>query len=210
MSTLPTPPRKLGIVRRIINDPRLLWPWLPAIVLLGVPMILAVSFEGRIPNPLKQYLGIFPGDVFLSIAMGEAIWLCIYHLVHSRRQWFRMWQWHAFGAALGVLAAGSFYWFDYQNMVYGTVPEAAYTSGQFYGPTHMFHFALVVGGGYVLGAIVLPVLLYMPRWFWRRKLGIALGLAIWMACVTLDNFRQRPNLADIHGEWFGGWWHVLS
>lgn len=206
-------PRTLGIV------PGLQWmlarprrsPWLPALIMLAVPVLLAVTLEGRVPNPFKQYLGVFPGDLFLSFALGASFWLAINHMRPSSRQWYQDWVWHVWCATFGLMFAGLVFYGELQNTIHRHVPAAAYTPEQFVSPTNLFHYIIVAVMAYMLWAVTLPALIHTPRRFWLLKLLVVLALLGWAICALwLDNTLPRPDLADIHGEWFGGWWRNLG
>lgn len=203
-------PSYLGIIpgfRWMIASPR--WsPWAPALIMLVIPELIAIGLEGRFANPLNQYLGVFPGDLFLSFAIGAAIWLAIYHLKPSgKRWWYQSWQWHAGCALFGVMFAGSVFYTELSNTLYQHIPEAAYTMAQFVSPTNLFHYLIVAVMSYLLGSVVLPTLIYTPRRFWWLKVLIVLALLSWAVCaILLDNILLRPDLSEVHGEWFGGWY----
>jgi hypothetical protein len=189
--------------------------WLPALIMLIVPELLAIGLEGRVADPRKQYLGVFPGDLFLSVAVGVGLWLAIRYLNRSSgdKRWHQSWQWHAVCVAVGLLFAGSVFYGELSNSIHRFVPEAAYTQAQFFSPTNLFHYGIVAVMCYLLLAAVLPALIHAPNrdWLWVLKTIIILCLLAWMVCaVILDNSLPRPNLADVHGEWFGGWWRNLG
>lgn len=202
-------PRTLGIVpglRWMLANPR--WaPWLPALIMLVIPEVLAIGLEGRVANPLHQYLGVFPGDLFLSFAVGASFWLAINHLKPSRRCWYQRRMWHALCAAFGLGFASSVFYGELQNSIHRYVPSAAYTHAQFISPTNLFHYGIVALMSYILWAVALPALIYTPRRFWWLKVLIVLALLSWAACALwLDNTLPRPDLSDVHGQWFGGWY----
>lgn len=202
-------PSKLGIVpglRWMLASSR--WsPWLPAVIMLIIPELIAIFLEGRVANPLKQYLGVFPGDLFLSFAIGAAFWLAIHYLAPSGRQWYSSRLWQAWSVAFGLLFAGSVFYGELSNTIHRYVPEAAYTQAQFASPTNLFHYAIVAVMSYMLWAVVLPALIHSPRRFWWLKALIVLALLGWAVCaIVLDNSLPRPNLDDVHGEWLGGWY----
>lgn len=201
--------RTLGIVpglRWMFSNPRLA-PWVPAAIMLIVPELLAIGLEGRVANPFKQYLGVFPGDVFLSIAIGAAIWLAINHFdPHRFRQRLNVW-WQLACVALGLGFAGFVFYGELQNTLHRYVPAAAYTKEQFVSPTNLFHYLIVAVMTYLLWAVVLPALVVAPKRFWWLKVLIVLALVGWATCaIYLDNTLPRPNLGDVHGTWFGGWY----
>jgi hypothetical protein len=191
----------------MLSNPRLA-PWLPALIMLVVPELIAVGLEGRVANPLKQYLGVFPGDVFLSFAVGASLWLAINHLEPgSRKLWYQSWGWHVWCIVAGVGFAGFVFYGEITNTIHRYVPSAAYTWPQFLSPTNLFHYGIVVVMVYLLWAAVLPTLIRTPRRFWWLKVLIILALLGWAICaVWLDNTLPRPNLGDVHGQWFGGWY----
>jgi hypothetical protein len=203
-------PSNLGTIRGfrwMVNNPR--WsPWWPALIMLIVPELFAIGLEGRFANPMKQYLGVFPGDAFLSFAVGTGVWLAINHLPHyDHKRWYQGWQWHAWCMATGLAFAGSVFNGELQNMLHRYLPSAAYTKAQFISPTNLFHYLIVVVMVYLLWTVVLPALIYAPRRFWWLKALIILALLSWAVCaIVLDNSLPRPNLDDVHGEWFGGWY----
>lgn len=210
MSPTDSVPGSLGIIRGLrwmINSPRRS-PWLPAVIMLIIPELLAIGLEGRVANPFRQYLGVFPGDLFLSFAVGAAFWLTIHHLALSGdKRWYQGWQWHAWCVTFGLLFAGSVFYGELQNSIHRYVPAAAYTRAQFLSPTNLFHYGIIVVIGYMLWAVVLPTLIYTPRRYWWLKVLIVLALLSWAVCAMwLDNNLPRPNLADVHGQWFGGWY----
>jgi hypothetical protein len=203
-------PGKLGIVpglRWMLASSR--WsPWAPALIMLVIPELIAIGLEGRVANPFKQYLGVFPGDLFLSFAIGSAFWLAIYHMAPSGRQrWYASWQWQVWCVVSGLMFAGSVFYGELSNTLYRHVPDAAYTQAQFVSPTNLFHYVIVAVMSYILWAVVLPALIHSPRRFWWLKALIVLALLGWAVCaIVLDNSLPRPNLDDVHGEWFGGWY----
>jgi hypothetical protein len=206
----------LGIIpglRWMVHNPR--WsPWLPALVMLIVPELLAIGLEGRVANPSKQYLGVFPGDLFLSFAVGAAFWLAIRYLNRSdNKRWYRSRLWHASCVTFGLLLAGSAFYGELNNTIHRYMPSAAYTQAQFVSPTNLFHYIIVAVMSYLLLAVALPALIHAPNrdGLWVLKTLIILSIVIWMVCaVILDNTLPRPNLNDVHGEWFGGWWRNLG
>lgn len=182
-------------------------PWLPALVMLVVPELLAITLEGRVANPFKQYLGVFPGDVLLSFAVGASFWLAAHHLKSDRRRWYQNPTWHTWSALFGLLFAGSAFYGELQNSLHRYLPAAAYTKEQFVSPTNLFHYLLVAFVSYLLWAATLPTLVHTPRRYWWLKVLIVLAIVGWGVCaIYLDNTLPRPNLADVHGTWFGGWW----
>jgi len=200
----------LGIIRGLrwmLSNPRLA-PWWPAIVMLIVPELLAIGLEGRVANPLKQYLGVFPGDLFLSFAIGAGFWLAIYHLnTCDRKRWHQTWWWQVWSVTFGLVFAGLVFWGELQNTLHHYVPAAAYTKAQFVSPTNLFHYSIIAVMAYLLWAAVLPTLIVTPRRFWWLKALIVLALLGWATCaIYLDNTLPRPNLGDVHGVLFGGWY----
>lgn len=206
----PMTPRDLGIVpglRWMLAHPR--WsPWLPAVIMLIIPELLAICLEGRVANPFKQYLGVFPGDLFLSFALGASFWLAINHLKRGERpRWYRNRVWHAWAIMFSLGFAGLVFYGELQNTIHRYVPAAAYTPEQFVSPTNLFHYGIVAVMAYLLWTATLPALIHTPRRFWWLKVLIVLALLGWAICAMwLDNVLPRPDLADVHGEWFGGWW----
>jgi len=189
-------------------------PWLPALIMLIIPELLAIGLEGRVADPRKQYLGVFPGDLFLSVAMGTAFWLATRYLSqYDRKRWYQQWWWQASSVLFGLAFAGSVFYGELSNTIHRYVPSAAYTQAQFVSPTNLFHYGIVAVMSYLVPAVVVPVLIHAPNrdQLWVLKTLIILCLLAWMTCaVILDNSLPRPNLADVHGEWFGGWWHNLG
>lgn len=199
--------RKLGIMpglRWMLASTR--WaPWLPALIMLATPELLAITLEGRVAVPWRQYLGVFPGDALLSFAVGASFWLAIHHL-RSRQRWYQSRIWHAWSVLFGLLFAGSAFYGELENSIHRYVPAAAYTTAQFVSPTNLFHYLIVAVVSYLLWAVTLPTLVD-ARGHLVLKALIVMAVIGWGICaIYLDNTLPRPNLADIHGEWFGGWW----
>jgi hypothetical protein len=182
-------------------------PWLPAVIMLIIPELLAIGLEGRVANPLKQYLGVFPGDLFLSAAVGASFWLAIHHFNLSRFKLRSNPWWQATCVMFGLGFAGFVFWGELQNTLHRYVPAAAYTKAQLVSPTNLFHYSIVAVMAYLLWTVVLPALIAAPRKFWWLKILIVLALVGWAVCaIYLDNTLPRPNLGDVHGTWFGGWY----
>lgn len=202
-------PSKFGII------PGLRWtlangrwaPWLPTLFMLIVPEMLAIGLEGRVAVPWRQYLGVFPGDAFLSLALGTSFWLAINQLSSDRPRWYQNRAWHVLCLVFGLGFAGSVFYGELSNTLYRYLPSAAYTMGQFVSPTNLFHYVLVAVVTYLLWAVTLPTLVHAPRRYWLLKVLIVLAILAWATCaIYLDNTLPRPNLADVHGVWFGGWY----
>lgn len=200
--------RKLGLVtglRWTLASSR--WaPWLPALIMLVTPEMLAIGLEGRVAVPWRQYLGVFPGDVLLSFAVGASFWLAIHHLKYNSRRWYQSRAWHTCSMLFGLGFAGSVFYGELQNTLHRYVPSAAYTVAQFVSPTNLFHYCIIAVVSYLLWAVTLPTLVH-ARGHLALKVLIILAIVGWGICaIYLDNTLSRPDLADVHGTWFGGWW----
>jgi hypothetical protein len=187
------------------------WRWavfMPALISLIVPFLMGLALEWRVINPLQQYKGVIPGDVFLSIAGGIAISLAIHHLDRPfYPKWYQLRWWHVTGLVFGAGFAAFFWYGEIQNTIHQYWPDAAYTVAQLVGPTHLYHTVIVVLFGYLFFAVIIPVMIHVPRQFWLSKVMILLLIAGWVFCFAYwDNNHPRPDLDEVHGEWFGGHW----
>lgn len=187
--------------------------WLQAsmgLMVLFVPIGVGVLLiEQRIPKMSRQYLGFWPGDLFLAVA-----WiLAVLALNMAPPQVYGWWQddlWPYGIAGLAVLACSAMAvveftaaYRDYESRGKQRPPRA-YTPYQLWTPSNMAHrlsqFVLALGLLQVMvagfSASPSPLL----------SIAILLFFLGWFSCVGLDNFVDRNiDLHLIHpkyGAWF--------
>lgn len=208
-----------------LDAPELGWllnrqPWLlvlmPGLLTFGVLFVLALLLEGRLINPLDQYAGVFPGDLFLWLGMGSALMLVSHHFDYSSSTiWYESLRWKVLcvlvALGMGSLLTGA----EVHAMRTNPHGAATYTTAQFWSPTHLAHTIIVPLMAYITMRVLWPALFCArtrySRWVLVLKVLAVTGYLGWVFCaIVLDNFvLPRPNLANVHpldGGWFGGWW----
>lgn len=187
-------------------------PAMPLFVSLVIPFLLAVGLEWRVPSLLHQYKGAFPGDLFLSIAGAYAICTAILCLRRYNR-WYSRRAWHVFALGFGLVYAAIFAYGEVMNTIHQWVPSAAYTWPQIFSPTHLYHLLVTIPVfGYLFWTVVVPVWIHAPWRPWPivARVIIVLMIVAWAYCAFyVDNHVARPDLSEIHGEWFRGLWRGL-
>jgi hypothetical protein len=123
--------------------------------------------------------------------------------------WYEKKLWQFFSLGYGVAFAAFFAYAEVMNTIHQYVPSAAYTVPQLVSPTHLYHSVIIVLFGYMFWALVVPTWVHAPWRFWPvvGKVAVLALIVGWGFCAFyLDNHLPRPDLTQIHGEWFGGHW----
>src|SRR5689334_10103487 len=106
-----TPSRRLDAPELgwLLNRRRWLVVLMPGLLTFGGLYGLGVFLEGRFINPLEQYAGVFPGDLFLWLGMGSLLFLAVtYFEWPIERPWYAHLAWPALCAALALSFGVSF------------------------------------------------------------------------------------------------------
>lgn len=186
--------------------------WMGFIVTPVLLFLIAVGVEGRFPVISQQYAGLLPGDLFLAVAWALGVSIAARHLLIPHNQWYQT------GWFQGVkLGTGLF------CLLLLTVPEIVITAqnygepnimtwGIVFSPTKLYHTAVLAVYGYMMTAVVFPVLISTP---WRApklmaaKMAIVACLGAWAYCaVVYDNTHPRPDIGYVHVD--NGWWWQRS
>lgn len=202
--------RILPVLRWMVDSPLRLWMGL--IITPVALFLVAVGIEGRWPVISQQYAGLLPGDLFLALAWALSVHLAAKYLLVPHSQWYQR-RWFQF-VKVGV----GLFW-----LLLLTVPEIIVTAqhygepnimswGIVFSPTKLYHTAVLVVYGYMMTAVVLPVLVSTS---WRNprlvmaKLAIIGCLGAWAYCaIVYDNTHPRPDIKYVHVD--NGWWWQRS
>lgn len=206
------PSDKVGLFptfRWIVDSlPRWLALVFGALVTSGMLVLLAVAVEGHIWRPSVQYKGVYPGDLFLSLAFGAAVYGVVYYLPASTQGWWqeRWWHWTALVMGFGLVLILK------SAEIYFTITEpnkpGVYNWGQHLSPTMLWHTFIIPVLGYLTLTLAAAVLFSSAVPWWLKALVLA-GLLGWTTCaVILDNILPRPDVNLIHAP--DGWWWQRS
>ena len=198
---------RVGLYRpfRRVVDVLPTWSLLPLgfLATFGMPVLLAAAIEGRIWTLSVQYLGVWPGDAFLSLAfLFATIGVLMCTVPETGRWWQALW-WHRTAMGIGLVfilvLKGAEIWAT------STIPgkPGVYSWGQALAPTNLWHTLMVPLFAYLMltfGAAALGSS-EVPAWL---KLLVVVCVIGWASCVTLDNFQVRPDVNLIYPS--DGWW----
>lgn len=187
--------QRFGIVRGfgwLVDGPEWLRLAMGFIITPGMMLALAICVEGRLPNISHQYQGFLPGDLFLAVAWAIATWAAVRFVPpaawHTSR-WFQV-------VKIGMAVA----------MLLSVVPEIVVMvahAGQpnvmvwpaFFSPTKLYHTLLLPAYGYLMTAVLTPVIASMP---WRNMQMFAIRMLVivsllgWDTGIYYDNTHPRP------------------
>jgi hypothetical protein len=207
--------RRLNIIpgfRWMVDAPHRLRQMMGFIITPVMLFLIALGVEGRLPVISQQYAGLIPGDLLLALAWAIAISMAARHLLVPHNQWYQT-RWFQ-GVKLGV----GLFW-----LLLLTVPEITVTAlhygepnimswGIIFSPTKLYHTAVLVVYGYLMTAVVFPVLISTS---WRKprlvvaKIVIITCLGGWAYCaIVYDNTHPRPDIKYVHVD--NGWWWQRS
>jgi hypothetical protein len=169
----------------------------PLALTLGAVMLV----ELRPPELNKQYLGIWPGDLFLGAGIGFPLIALPHHSYYSLGEvgWF--WRSGWWNAATIVMMAGVVLALavpEYVSAIKYPYKAWSYTLYQLHTPSCLAHRVSMAFIPLVLMKVVLPLLAFAALAI-ELKAGWLAGMIAWACCAMwLDNRRMRPNLLIIH------------
>lgn len=185
--------------------PTWLLPFVPLLASLGLWLVLTVGVEFRRPQFSKQYKGLWPGDLFLSLSLGALIiGLVFYTQPEQIGAFWRSTAWNLFTLFAVVLFVGGLAAFEYIATLSKSSLARTYTLYQLHTPTCLGHRLTMAVMTYLFMKVGVPAMFNAP---WPFAVFAGLTLAFWAYCVYLDNTKPRPrDLGAIHplnGAWFG-------
>lgn len=181
----------------------------PMVLSLGFMLFLRIFVEFRRPELHKQYKGLWPGDVFLSLSLGLLIVGMAFYASPVVSPFWRSPLWNAVTLLVVVVVVLALaipeyvVAFRYRKRKFER-PDYAYTPYQLHTPTALGHRVVMAVFTYLfmkVGAVAVATGA-VP---WELKLMALILFLCWAGCVVLDNFRTRPNLSDVHpasDAWF--------
>jgi hypothetical protein len=159
-------------------------PWLFFVIVMvfawvltpGLFILIGWVFEGRkIPlHPRHQFLGFFPGDLFLGVLTGGLITHVV--VFPPAQGWYTSWWWYliVFVSASAVAI----------SLTAWELRTGSYSKRAILSPTKLYHNGLLyVGYGSIIVSTLFAALFGAPTWW--LALIILPGLA-WAVCNVLD------------------------
>lgn len=181
----------------------------PAWMLLLVPFILSIGFytvlrvcvELRAPRLYMGYKGHWPGEAFLSFAIGLLMVGMAFYASPVVSPFWRSLAWNILTIIVVLGLTGTIAAIEYGRAIkyrkYRFAPDDVYTLYQLHTPTALGHRVSTLVLSYLfmkVGVVALctggvPVTL---------KLAAIVLLSAWVVCVIKDNSGTRPELENVH------------